>query len=68
MTREMTPIKITDESGYIVDRAVREAYGRIIDRNRANYDEGRSAEAFLKLIERYAAQGIRLIPEIKERS
>jgi hypothetical protein len=56
------PIKITDESGYIVDRAVREAYDRIITHARWSSDTERSAEAFLRLIERYAAKGVHLIP------
>jgi len=56
-------IKITDEHGYIVDRATREAYDRII--SRPGYAGERSAEAFLRLIERYAARGIRLLPEIE---
>ena len=57
----MTEIKITDETGYIVDRATREAYDRIISRGIYNGSEQR-AEAFLKLIERYAAKGRRLLP------
>jgi len=59
----MTPIRITDERGYITDRAVREAYDRISEANRMAHDGNASAEAFLRLVERYAARGIRLIPE-----
>ena len=56
-------IQITDKYGYITDRAVREAYERIVDRHSKWSDEGiRAAEAFLRLIERYAARGVRLIP------
>ncbi len=64
MENEMThrpTIQITDQYGYITDRATREAYDRIISRNVLSGSE-RSAEAFLRLIERYAARGIRLIP------
>jgi hypothetical protein len=60
----MTPIQITDEHGYITDRAVREAYDRIISRSGAQWSSAEtSAEAFLRLVERYAARGIRLIPK-----
>lgn len=62
----MTPIKITDDRGFIVDRAVREAYDRISHANRMAFDGNRSAEAFLRLVERYAAHGVRLIPERRE--
>ncbi len=54
------PIQITDAQGYITDRAVREAYDRIISRGDMLSREIR-AEAFLRLIERYAAKGVRLI-------
>jgi hypothetical protein len=60
----MTAVQITDESGYITDRAVRKAYERICDAPawpRCKHEQVRSAEAFLKLVERYAARGIRLI-------
>lgn len=53
-------IQITDKYGYITDRAVREAYDRII--SQPGFSGERSAEAFLRLIERYAAKGRRLIP------
>lgn len=53
-------IEITDEYGFITDRAVRKAYDRII--SRPGFSGERSAEAFLRLVERYAAKGIRLIP------
>lgn len=63
----MPAIKITDEHGYIVDRAVREAYERICDAPGNALNGGRAAEAFLKLVERYAARGVRLLPELKQR-
>jgi hypothetical protein len=56
----MTPTKITDERGYIVDRATREAYDRIISAPLQPAAQ-RSAEAFLRLVERYAAKGVRLL-------
>ena len=55
-------MKMTDASGYITDDAVREAYDRIITRNHFTHAE-RTAEAFLRLVERYAARGVRLIPK-----
>ncbi len=57
----MTAIKITDQYGYITDRAVREAYDRII--SQPGFNGERAAEAFLRLIERYAARGVHLIPK-----
>lgn len=62
----MDPIIITNKSGYIVDRAVREAYDRISEANRMAHNGNASAEAFLRLVERYAARGIRLIPAKEE--
>ena len=56
-------IQITDEHGFITDRAVRYAYDRII--SQPGFHGERSAEAFLRLVERYAAKGVRLIPESK---
>lgn len=52
-------IQITDASGYIVDDEVRAAYDRII--SQPGFNGERAAEAFLRLVERYAARGIRLI-------
>ena len=52
-------VKITNESGYIVDRCVRDSYDRII--SRGGLSGLRSAEAFLRLVERYAARGVRLV-------
>ena len=52
----MEPIKITDSNGFIVDKKVREAYDRIIVNSGT-----RAAEAFLRLIERHAANGIRIM-------
>ncbi len=52
----MEPIKITDSNGFIVDKNVRQAYDRIIVNSGT-----RAAEAFLRLIERYATKGIRLM-------
>jgi len=57
----MEPITITNKSGYIVDRAVRDAYDRIISHARWSVNTERSAEAFLRLVERYAARGIHLV-------
>jgi hypothetical protein len=54
-------IKITNDDGYIVDRATREAYDRLIAKARWSATSERSAEAFLRLVERYAARGIRLV-------
>jgi hypothetical protein len=58
----MEPIQITDQHGYITDCAVRKAYDRII--SQPGFSGERSAEAFLRLVERYAARGIRLIPAL----
>jgi hypothetical protein len=58
-------IQITDQHGYITDRAVREAYDRIICQ--PGFNGERAAEAFLRLAERLAARGKRLIPELAER-
>lgn len=57
------PIQITDASGYIVDKAVRDAYERICgaEVRWSAVDRTRSAEAFLGLVERYAAKGARLV-------
>jgi len=55
------PFKVTNTSGYITNRHVRDAYDRISSR----LFGGESAEAFLRLVERYAARGIRLYPEDK---
>lgn len=58
---------ITDNQGYIVNRAVREAYDRIVSRHSQWSDSGiRAAEAFLRLVERYAARGIHLIPGMEK--
>jgi len=57
----MEPIQITDARGYIVDRAIREAYDRIFDANRGRGDPLRTAEAFLRLVERFAARGRRVL-------
>jgi len=57
----MEPIQITDARGYIVDRATREAYDRIFDANRGRGDPLRTAEAFLRLVERFAARGRRVL-------
>lgn len=60
-------IKITDKTGYITDRATREAFDRIIDAHSMWIDSGIiAAEAFLKLIERYAARGERLLPYLPD--
>lgn len=58
-------IEITDKSGYIVDGPTRRAYDRICDAPGCNSSATRieSAEAFLRLVERYAAKGVRLIHE-----
>ena len=55
-----TAIKITDKYGRIIDRAVLEAYERIQTRNERLVAD-RAAEAFLRLVERYAAKGVRLV-------
>jgi hypothetical protein len=57
----MTKLEITDNRGFITDRAIRKAYDRII--SQPGFGGERSAEAFLRLIERYAARGVRLIPK-----
>ena len=60
-------IVITDTTGYIVDRATREAFDRIVDRHSKWSTDGiTAAEAFLKLVERYAARGIRILPYLPE--
>ena len=60
-------IEITDSRGYIVDRATREAFDRIVDAHSMWSDSGIiAAEAFLKLVQRYAARGIRLLPYLPE--
>jgi hypothetical protein len=57
-------IKITDKYGYIVDAATRRRYDRII--SQPGFCGERPAEAFLRLVERYATRGIRLFPEERD--
>jgi hypothetical protein len=58
--QEDKPFEVTDDYGYITDDATRAAYDRIISRNHFLHAE-RTAEAFLRLVKRYAAKGIRII-------
>lgn len=55
-------IPIVDARGFITDAAVRAAYDRIIC-SPSVLDAERRAEAFLRLVVRFADRGIRLIPE-----
>lgn len=57
----MKPIEIVDKHGRITDPAVLAAYERIQTRNERLVAD-RAAEAFLRLVQRYADKGIRLIP------
>lgn len=54
-------IEIVNQHGFITDAAVRAAYDRIIC-SPPFLNAERRAEAFLRLIVRFADRGIRLIP------
>jgi hypothetical protein len=59
LKRTDKPFRVTDSSGYITNKYVRRAYDRISSRLFGL----EPAEAFLRLVERYAARGIHLYPE-----
>lgn len=59
--RETTPFRVTDDSGYIINKYVRRAYEHLCDSNALH--GGARAEAFLRMVERCAARGIRLYAE-----
>lgn len=61
MFERTQPFRVTDDLGYITNARVRAAYERLADSSAIC--GGDRAEAFLRLVERCAARGIRLYEE-----